>query len=170
MQVRREPHPLVQRRLFLIHPKRMASQPQGASRNGRVHASIPPPCGFVAATVQLAMVPAAEWNRELIADLAAECSTLRKAKVVGVRRLAATNQAGLLGYKSNVISVTHPARFSPRRSRRSPFTRLRGVNPAAKSLQLCPEGVLHSLGISRIQLVFVREITVSPCGGIITRA
>ena len=60
--------------------------------------------------------------------------------------------------------------MSPRRSRRSPFTRLRGVSPAAKSLQLCPEGVLYGLGISRIQLVLVCEITVSPCGGIITRA
>ena len=89
----------------------MASQPQRASRIGGVDTSISPPCGFVAALVHLAMVPAAEWNRELIADLAAECSTLRKAKVVGVRRPAAANQAGLLGYKSNVISVTHPARF-----------------------------------------------------------
>jgi hypothetical protein len=97
--------------LFLIHPQRMASQPQGASRNSRVHASIPPPCGLVATAVHLAMVPAAEWNGEFIADLAAECSTLRKAQVVGVRRPAATNQARLLGYKSDVISVTHPPRF-----------------------------------------------------------
>ena len=89
----------------------MASQPQGASRNSRVDASIPPPCGLVATAVYLAMVPAAEWNGEFIADLAAECSTLRKAKVVGVRRPAAANQAGLLGHKSNVISVTHPPRF-----------------------------------------------------------
>jgi hypothetical protein len=78
--VRREPHSLVQRRRFLAHPQRMASQPQGASRNGRVHTSIPP-SGFVATAVHLAMVPAAEWNGEFIADLTAECSTLRKAKV-----------------------------------------------------------------------------------------
>ena len=192
--MRLERHSLVRRRLFLTHPQRMASQPQRASRIGGVDTSISPPCGFVAALVHLAMVPAAEWNRELIADLAAECSTLRKAKVVGVGRSAAANQAGLLGYKSHVISVTHPARFrhrqhalinrsgaspalcrylsrmGPRRSRRSPFTRLRGVSPAAKSLQLCPEGVLYDLGISRIQLVLVREIAVSPCGGVITRA
>jgi hypothetical protein len=57
------------------------------------------------------MVPAAKWNGEFIADLAAECSTLRKAQVVGVRRPAATNQAGLLGYKSDMIPVTHPPRF-----------------------------------------------------------
>src|SRR4029077_4035686 len=79
--------------------------------NGRVHASIPPPSGFVATAVHLVMVPAAEWNGEFIADLAAECSTLRKAKVVGVRRPAAANQAVLLGHESDVISVTHPARF-----------------------------------------------------------
>jgi hypothetical protein len=108
--VRRE-YSLIQRRLFLIYPQRMASQPQRASRNSRVHASIPPPCGLVATAVHLAMVPAAEWNGEFIADLAAECSTLRKAQVVGVRRPAATNQAGLLGYKSDVISVTYPPRF-----------------------------------------------------------
>jgi len=193
--VRLEPHSLVRRRLFLTHPQRMASQPQRASRIGGVDTSISPPCGFVAAPVHLAMVPAAEWNRELIADLAAECSTLRKAKVVGVRRPAATNQARLLGHESNVISVTHPARFrhgqhalvnrsgpppllcvslsrmSPRRNRRSAFARFRCVGPTdPKSLQLCLKGVLYGLGISRIQLVLVCEITVSPCGGIITRA
>jgi hypothetical protein len=141
------------------------------------------------------MVPAAEWNRELIADLAAECSTLRKAKVVGVRRQAAANQARLPGYKSDVISVTHPSRFRhgqhalinrpgappvlwlslskmrQRRCRRGPFARFRCVSPAdPQSLQLCLKGVLHGLGISCIQLVLVCEITMSPCGGVITRA
>jgi hypothetical protein len=127
---------------------------QRASRIGGVDTSISPPCGFVAAPVHLAMVPAAEWNRELIADLAAECSTLRKAKVVGVRRQAAANQARLPGYKSDVISVTHPSRFRhgqhalinrpgappvlwlslskmrQRRCRRGPFARFRCVSPA----------------------------------------
>jgi hypothetical protein len=89
----------------------MAFQPEGASYNCRVQANILPPPYFVAAAVHLAMVPTAERNRELIAYLAAECSALRKAKVVSVCRLAAANQAGLLSHESNVISVTHPARF-----------------------------------------------------------
>jgi hypothetical protein len=53
-------------------------------------------------------------DRVLIANFAAECSALRKAKVVSIGRLAATNQAGPLSYKSNVISVTYPARFRHR--------------------------------------------------------
>ena len=109
--MRLEQHSLVRRRLFLTHPQRMASQPQRASRIGGVDTSISPPCGFVAALVHLAMVPAAEWNRELIADLAAECSALREAQVMGIAGLAATNQTRLLGYTSDVVSVPHPARL-----------------------------------------------------------
>jgi hypothetical protein len=30
------------------------------------------------------MMPATEWDRELIADLAAECTGLREAEVVGI--------------------------------------------------------------------------------------
>jgi hypothetical protein len=56
------------------------------------------------------MVAAAERNRELIADLAAERSALRETKVVGVSSPPAANQAGLLSYKSNVVPVTQPAR------------------------------------------------------------
>jgi len=37
-----------------------------------------------------------------------------------------------------------------------------------ESLEFCLEGALYGLGISRVQLVLVSEIAVSPCGGIVT--
>ena len=43
------------------------------------------------------MVAATEWDRELIADLAAECAGLGKSEVVGVRGLAAAHETRLLG-------------------------------------------------------------------------
>ena len=61
--------------------------------------------------MHLAMVAAAERNGKLIADLAAERSALRKSEMVGVCRPPAANQAGLLSYMFNMVSVTHPARF-----------------------------------------------------------
>ncbi len=57
------------------------------------------------------MVRAAERHRELIADLEAEAAWLRKAQVMGVRRLAAANNAGLRGYELAVSFVAPPSRF-----------------------------------------------------------
>ena len=51
-----------------------------------------PPSSFIAAPVDLAMVTAAEWNREFIADLTAECPALRKAEMVGICRLPAADR------------------------------------------------------------------------------
>ena len=48
----------------------MRLQPQRPGGNGRIDPDFQPPCGFVAATVDLAMVPAAKRDGELIADLA----------------------------------------------------------------------------------------------------
>jgi hypothetical protein len=43
------------------------------------------------------VMPATERDRELIADLAAECAGLGEAQVVGIRGLAATHETCLLG-------------------------------------------------------------------------
>ena len=40
-----------------------------------------PPCAFIHASVDLAMVPAAQWHRELVTDLASESARLGKAQV-----------------------------------------------------------------------------------------
>ena len=48
---------------------------------------------------------AAEWDRELIADLAAERAALGEAQVVRVAGLAAAHEAGLTGYELEVRLV-----------------------------------------------------------------
>src|SRR5262249_24843378 len=56
------------------------------------------------------VMPATERDRELIADLAAERTGLRKSEVMGVRGLAATQQTGLLHHKAKVVPVAIAAR------------------------------------------------------------
>src|SRR5215831_10971186 len=60
------------------------------------------------------VMPAAERNRELIADLAAERTGLGKSEVVGVRGLAATDEARLLGDIAQMLPVAIPPRRSDR--------------------------------------------------------
>src|SRR2546430_17619 len=60
------------------------------------------------------MMLAAEWDRELIADLAAKRARLHKSDVMRVRWLAAAQQAGFLHHKAKVI----PVAISPRRRHR----------------------------------------------------
>ena len=58
-----------------------------------------PPGEFVAGLMQLAVMTSAEGHGELIAYLEANGSRLRKAQVMRVARLAATDKAGLRGDK-----------------------------------------------------------------------
>ena len=51
------------------------------------------------------MMPAAEWDRELVADLAAKCAGLRETEVVGVRGLAAAHETRLLGDIAKVLPI-----------------------------------------------------------------
>lgn len=68
-------------------------QPKLMCRDRRINPSLIPPCRFVMTAVDLTMVPTAEWDRELIADLAAECAALGKAQMMRVARDPATDQA-----------------------------------------------------------------------------
>jgi hypothetical protein len=52
-----------------------------------------------------AVMSATEWDRELIADLAAERTRLRESEVVGVRGSAAADEARLLGDIPQVLPV-----------------------------------------------------------------
>ena len=70
----------------------MRRQPQHAGGDGRIHPSFPPPYDLIAAAMDLAMVPAAERHRKLVADLAAERPALGKSQVVGIRRESPANQ------------------------------------------------------------------------------
>jgi len=61
--------------------------------------------------------PAAEWDRELLADLAAKCAGLRETEVVGVRGLAAAHETRLLGDIAQVLPVAIATRRSDRDQR-----------------------------------------------------
>ena len=92
----------------------MAFEPERTGREARIDAGRIPPCGFVAVTMDLAVMAPAEWHREFVAHLAAERAALGKAEVMRIRRLTAANQARLLGDVSDVLAVTDAARFGQR--------------------------------------------------------
>ena len=75
------------------------------------HTNIFPPRCFVAAAMDLTMVPTTQWHREFIAHLAAERWALREAQVVSVRWQAAADQTRLLGNEPDVIAVADSSRL-----------------------------------------------------------
>jgi hypothetical protein len=89
----------------------MRVQPQCPGRDGRINPGAPPPCGFIAAAVDLTMVSPTQWDSEFIAHLASERPALHKSEVVGIRGASATNQTGVLGNEFDVIPITKPARL-----------------------------------------------------------
>ena len=62
----------------------MHLEPQRTGAGGRINASLLPPRRFVATAMDLAMMAAAERDRELVADLAAERSVLSEAQMMGI--------------------------------------------------------------------------------------
>jgi hypothetical protein len=92
-------------------PLGMRVQPQCARSDGRINPGLPPPCGFIAAVMDLTMVSSTQWDSELIADFASERTTLCEAEVVGVNGASAANQARVLRDKHDMIPVTNPAPF-----------------------------------------------------------
>src|SRR5262245_40261279 len=79
--------------------------PEPASNLDRVNTGVPPPRALVARAMHRTMMPAAERDRELIADLAAEGTGLREPEMMGVRGLAAAQQTRLLGDVAKVLPV-----------------------------------------------------------------
>jgi hypothetical protein len=75
----------------------MCLQPEHASDGGRIYPSLAPPSGFISAAMHFAMMSAAEWDRELVAHLAAKRRRLRKSQVVGIGRTTAADQTWLFG-------------------------------------------------------------------------
>ena len=57
---------------LLTHRSGVAFEPKGSGCNRRIDTNIFPPCCFIAAAMDLAMMIPAERNGELITDLAAE--------------------------------------------------------------------------------------------------
>jgi hypothetical protein len=67
-----------------------------------------PPCFLIHLAVQLAVVNAAKWDRELVADFAAKGPRLHKPKVVGIAGLPTTHQTRQGGDKIEVLLVDPP--------------------------------------------------------------
>jgi hypothetical protein len=71
-----------------IHPTQARLRPEGRRNQVRVDPEPAPPCGFIAAAVDLAMVNSAERHRELVAHFAAERPRLREPEMMGSRSRA----------------------------------------------------------------------------------
>src|SRR5262245_45635908 len=89
----------------LIHP---AVVPELPGSLGRIDASILPPGGFIAYAVHQSMMDSTERHCEFVARLATQGPRLQVAQMVGVGRLAATEEAGLLGdvAKVRLVAIT----------------------------------------------------------------
>ena len=89
----------------------MGLGPQFLGRREGINTCLFPPVRFITATVNLAMVYAAEWDSQFVAHLAPERPMLGKPKVMSVSRLATTYNARLLGQELNVGSVPDAPRL-----------------------------------------------------------
>ena len=87
------------------------------------------------------MMPAAEWDYEFIADLAAERTRLGKSEVVGVRGLAAADEARLLGDVAQMLPVAIAPRGSDREDALVDALRLTGVRPLGGGNHLRPSNL-----------------------------
>ena len=87
----------------------MRFKPQGARRHDRINTRLVPPCRLVAGAMDFAMVATAQRDGELIADLAAERSTLRETQMMGVGWTSTTNQTRLLRDIPDVVAVADTA-------------------------------------------------------------
>jgi hypothetical protein len=88
--------------------------PKCAGDDDRIKPDRFPPCRLIAPAMEDPMVGAAERNRELVADPAAQRPRLRKSQVMGVRWPASAQEARLRGYELEVRTITIAARFAQR--------------------------------------------------------
>ena len=86
----------------------MGLEPKRSGNRGWIDFRLAPPCGFIAVTVDFAVVAAAERHGELVADFSPERAALGEAQMVGITRLAAADQARLLSDEPDVVAVTDP--------------------------------------------------------------
>src|SRR5665213_1143228 len=74
----------------------MGVEPQLARCGRRIDLELAPPCGFIPAAMDFAMVSATQRDGELVADLASKRPALRKAEMMSVTRHSPADEAGLL--------------------------------------------------------------------------
>ena len=84
----------------------MCLRPQRRGDGEGIEADVPPPLGFVAAAMNLAVMSAAQWHREFVAHLAAERRVLGKPDVVSVDWLSSADEARLRRDEFDVGFVT----------------------------------------------------------------
>jgi len=89
------------------------------------------------------VVPTAEGDRELIADLAAERTRLGKSEVVGIRWLAAAHETRLLGDIAQVLPVAIATRSSEREETLVDALHSTGVGGFAGGNHLRPFNLRH---------------------------
>ena len=89
----------------------MRLQPKDAGAHNRIDAGLGPPCCFVTAAMDLAMVSSAQRDRELVADFAAKRPALGETQMVGVTGLSAADQTCAPGDEFDVLSVANPPRL-----------------------------------------------------------
>jgi hypothetical protein len=80
------------------------------------------------------VMPATKRDRELIADLAAECAGLGEAQVVGIRGLAAAHETCLLGDIAQVLPVAIATRSRDRQLAAVGFEWARAGSPGGEGL------------------------------------
>ena len=89
----------------------MRLDPECSRCTARIKAQLLPPPWFVAVTVELTMMSPAQWDGELVTDFAPERAVLRKPEMMGVARLTAADQTGLLGDKPHMLAVANAPRL-----------------------------------------------------------
>jgi hypothetical protein len=67
-----------------------------------------PPSDFITAAMDFAMMSPTQWDRVLIADLAAKRLRLRKSQMVSISGSSAANQTRLFGNWLDVVTVANP--------------------------------------------------------------
>ena len=85
--------------------------PERRSHAARLDPVSAPPGAFIAAPMKFAVVRSAQWHCELVTDLLAKSARLRKAQMMRVAGLSATDEAGLSGHEAQVLSVALPQHF-----------------------------------------------------------
>jgi hypothetical protein len=67
--------------------------------------------------VELTVMDATQWYRELVTDPAAQRTRLDKPKVMGIRRRSATDQAWLPGDERPMLLIAQASHFAQRTDR-----------------------------------------------------
>jgi hypothetical protein len=90
----------------------MGFAPKQARHAKRINPLTSPPCGFIAAAMEFAVVQAAHRNGEFVAHFARQSAALCETEMMRVRRLPAAHQARYSGDRPD--SVANPTGLGQR--------------------------------------------------------